>query len=173
MENLQYPIGKFEYGKTYTFAETKANIKHIEEFPHKLQALVDTLGEAQLKTPYREGGWNPIQVAHHLADSHMNACIRFKLALTEDNPTIKPYLEDKWATLPDYQNTPINIPLQLLQALHIRWASLLNSLTAQDFERTYVHPESKHTFKLSEVAALYAWHCAHHFGHIQIVAYAG
>jgi uncharacterized damage-inducible protein DinB len=166
MENLKYPIGRFEFGKTYSKAETNAQIQTISALPSKLFNVVNVLTEAQLETPYRPGGWTVRQTIHHVADSHMNAYMRFKLALTEENPTIKPYEEGLWAELPDGKTAPVGWSLQLLKYVHLRWVMLLNSLTEQDLERTYFHPETKRTFPLSEVLALYAWHSEHHYEHI-------
>ncbi len=165
--NKQYPIGNFEYGKSYTFAKTKAHIQIIEGFVPQLRDVVGKLQEADLQTPYREGGWTRLQVVHHLADSHMNSFIRFKLALTEDNPVIKPYEEQLWAIQPDY-NLPAELSLNILESLHKRWAVLLNSLQESDFARTFQHPQTQKTLKLSEVCALYAWHGAHHLAHISM-----
>ncbi|MEZ4901080.1 MAG: putative metal-dependent hydrolase [Spirosomataceae bacterium] len=166
MENLKYPIGRFEFGKTYTMAETKSQILTISALPSKLFNIVNVLNEAQLETPYRPEGWTVRQTVNHIADSHLNAFIRFKLALTEDNPTIKPYQEQLWAELADGKTAPVDWSLQLLKYVHLRWIMLLNSLDKSDFQRTYTHPESKRVFTLQEVAALYAWHSEHHYEHI-------
>lgn len=166
MENLKYPIGRFEFGKTYNKAETQAQIQTISALPSKLFNVVNVLTEAQLETPYRPGGWTVRQTVHHVADSHINAYTRFKLALTEHNPAIKPYQEGLWAELPDGKGAPVDWSLQLLKYVHLRWVMLLNSLTEQDLERTYFHPETKRVFPLSEVLALYAWHSEHHYEHI-------
>jgi len=166
MENLKYPIGRFELGKTYTMAETKSQILTISALPSKLLNVVNVLNEAQLETPYRPEGWTVRQTVHHIADSHLNAFARFKLALTEDNPTIKPYEEHLWAELADGKTAPVDWSLQLLKYVHLRWILLLNSLTDADFQRTYLHPETKRIFTLQEVVALYAWHSEHHYEHI-------
>lgn len=167
MESLSYPIGRFEFGKTYTMAETKSHIQTISALPSKLFNIVNPLSKSQLETPYRPEGWTVIQTVHHIADSHMNAYIRFKLALTEDNPFIKPYEEALWADLADGTGAPLEWSLQLLKYLHLRWVMLLNSLTETDLQRTYFHPETKRVFPLQEVVALYAWHCEHHYEHIR------
>lgn len=166
MENLKYPIGRFAFGKTYSAAETQAHIQEISALPSKLFNVVNVLNEAQLETPYRPEGWTVRQTVHHVVDSHMNAYIRFKLALTEDNPAIKPYEEALWAELADGKGAPVEWSLQLLKYVHLRWVMLLNSLTDADWERTYFHPETKRVFPLREVAALYAWHSEHHYEHI-------
>lgn len=165
-ESLRYPIGQFEYGKIYTPAETKSQIQTISALPSKLFNAVNPLTEAQLDTPYRPGGWTVLQTVHHVADSHMNAYIRFKLALTEENPSIKPYEEALWAELADGKGAPVDWSLQLLKYVHLRWGVLLNSLTDTDLARTYFHPESKRVFGLREVIAMYAWHSEHHYEHI-------
>jgi hypothetical protein len=127
---------------------------------------VNVLSEAQLETPYRPEGWTVRQTVHHVVDSHINAYIRFKLALTENNPAIKPYEEALWAELADGKGALVEWSLQLLKYVHLRWVMLLNSLTEPDWERTYFHPETKRVFALREVAALYAWHSEHHYEHI-------
>lgn len=166
MEHLKYPVGRFEFGKTYSKAETQAQIQTISALPSKLFNIVNVLTEAQLETPYRPGGWTVLQTVHHIADSHMNAYIRFKLALTEANPTIKPYEEAFWAELADGKAAPVEWSLQLLKYVHLRWVMLLNSLTEADLERTYFHPESKLVYPLHQVVATYAWHSEHHYEHI-------
>lgn len=166
MENLRFPIGRFELGKTYSEAETQAQIQTISALPSKLFNVVNVLNEAQLETPYRPEGWTILQTVHHIADSHMNAYIRFKLALTEDNPAIKPYEEALWAELADGKTAPVDWSLQLLKYVHLRWVMLLNSLTETDLQRSYFHPETKRVFPLQEVIALYAWHSEHHYEHI-------
>jgi hypothetical protein len=124
------------------------------------------LDESQIQTPYREGGWTVHQLIHHLADSHMNAFIRFKLALTEENPVIKPYLEDKWSELADVSDVPINISITLLHALHHRWHRLLESMSVDDFRRTVFHPEKEKDITLWDMLLIYAWHGKHHVAHI-------
>ncbi|TAF92877.1 MAG: putative metal-dependent hydrolase [Cytophagia bacterium] len=167
MEHLQYPIGRFEYGQTYTPAQTKSQIQTINALPSKLFNIVNTLNESQLETPYRPNGWTVRQVVNHVADSHMNANIRFRLALTEENPTIKPYEEALWAELPDGKTAPVEWSLQLLKYVHLRWGLVLNSMNEADFARTYFHPETKRRFELREAVALYAWHSEHHYQHIR------
>lgn len=165
MESLQYPVGKFTAPKVITQGLIEEWINIIALFPERLSDAVNTLNDAQLNTPYRPGGWTVKQVVHHCADSHINSIIRFKLALTEDNPTIKPYQEDKWACLTDYE-LPVAVSLQLLDSVHQRWVNLLRSLTQEDFTRTFIHPEGNKQISLAENTGIYAWHCKHHLAHI-------
>ncbi len=162
----RYPVGKFE-APTGSVSEQQRKewIAAIEETPKRLREAVKGLNESQINTAYREGGWTVRQVVHHVPESHMNAYIRFKLALTEDNPTIKPYEEDKWAMLPDI-STPIEVSLQLLDSLHVRWVNLLKLLKEQEWKRTYHHPAMGKTLPLEQVLAQYAWHGRHHVAHI-------
>jgi len=127
------------------------------------------LSEVQLDTAYRPGGWTVRQVVHHCADSHMNSFIRFKLALTEENPTIKPYHEDKWAEMADAKNLPIEPSLKILEGLHDRWAILIKSLSDQDLQKTFYHPANQKTITLATTIALYAWHSRHHLEHVKLV----
>jgi hypothetical protein len=143
-----------------------AYIAQIALLPDQVRAAVTGLTPAQLDTPYRPGGWTVRQVIHHLPDSHMNSYTRFKLALTEENPTICPYEEQLWAELPDSQATPVAVSLALLEALHIRWTFLLRNLTDAQWQRTFYHPGSKRTFTLDQALVLYAWHGRHHLAHI-------
>ena len=140
-------------------------IDDIEQTPAALRAAVQGLTPQQVETPYRDGGWTVRQVTHHVPESHMNAYIRFKLALTEDAPTIKPYMEDRWANLPDVQSTPLEVSLSLLDSLHDRWVRLLRSLSPQDWKRTFNHPELG-SMPLEKNLALYSWHGRHHVAHI-------
>jgi uncharacterized damage-inducible protein DinB len=166
MEDLRFPIGKFERSKgPYTSDERKKLIDTIAEGPERLKQAVTGLNGKQLETPYREGGWTVRQVTHHLADSHMNAYIRYKLALTEENPTIKPYLEAAWADLADSRVTPIDVSLALVENLHARWVVLLRSMKAEEWERTLIHPVAG-PMSLDMMLGLYAWHGAHHVAHI-------
>lgn len=165
-ESLKYPIGKFECPIDFKAKDLEGYINTIETFPANLIKEVAHLNDKQLDTPYRDEGWTIRQVVHHCADSHMNSLIRFKLALTEDNPTIKPYLEDRWAELPDGKDLPISHSITLLEGLHARWAFLLRSFNATDLKRTFIHPESKRIYFLDENIGLYAWHCQHHLAHI-------
>ncbi len=164
--NERYPIGEFSPDKKYdNNEERKLFISEIEAAPLHLRNAVTGLSEAQLDTPYRERGWTVRQVIHHLPDSHLNAFIRFKLALTENNPTVKTYDEKKWAELNDYSKTPVEVSLSLLDNLHKRWHILLESMDDKDFKRTYRHPELGEV-DLDWVTAQYAWHGKHHVAHI-------
>ena len=165
----RYPIGKFSFDGDVSDAARAARIADIEAAPRLLREAVGGMSARQLDTPYREGGWTVRQVVHHVPDSHLNAYVRFKLALTEDAPTIKPYDEAKWAALPDSRETPIEVSLALLDALHRRWVTLLRAMTPADFARAFVHPEHGRSMPLDMVLALYAWHGKHHLGHVKSV----
>lgn len=165
IETLRYPIGNFTKPSLITPALLTEWTTHIETFPQRLRTEVMHLTETQLDTPYRPEGWTIRQLVHHCADSHMNAYIRFKLALTEEQPTIKPYMEARWAELID-SSMPIESSMQILSGLHARWTTLLRSLTETELAKTFVHPEHQKTFRLDEIIALYAWHCNHHLAHI-------
>jgi len=161
----RYPIGKFELPATIDAAMTKEWVDTIAALPGELAKAVAGLDAAQLATPYRDGGWTVRQVVHHLPDSHMNAYIRCKLAATEDGPTIRPYEEGEWAELADGRDAPVEVSLQLLDALHRRWVLFLRSLSDVQLERTLIHPVSgKHTIRT--MCALYAWHSRHHVAHV-------
>lgn len=161
----RYPIGKFEPPKEVTPALRQQAMQAIAETPAKLRAAVKGLNDSQLDTPYREGGWTVRQVIHHVPDSHMNAYVRWRLALTEHEPTIKPYEEARWAELADAKTAPVEISLALLEPLHDRWMRLLRSLGPADFAKTLRHPE--HGVRtLDWMLFLYAWHGAHHTAHI-------
>ena len=166
LEQIIYPIGRFEAPEQYQPELQEAWISAIEALPSWLDHCIENLDAAQLETPYRQGGWNTNQIIHHLADSHMNAYVRFKLALTEDSPVIKPYDEGKWALLPDVDAVPVNVSITLLHALHRRWGTLLRNFSHEDWERTYFHPEQERYVPLWEVADLYAWHGRHHMEQI-------
>ena len=167
MSDLSYPIGKFAPVAGETTADQRAAwITEIAELPAKFRGVVQRLTDAQLDTPYRPGGWTVRQVVHHVPDSHLNAYIRFKLALTEDNPTIKPYEEARWAELADTKGTLIGVSLVMLEALHRRWVNLLRSMSEEQWSRTYFHPEQQKSLRLDGVLALYAWHGKHHMAHI-------
>jgi uncharacterized damage-inducible protein DinB len=165
----RYPVGKFNWEGPATFAQREHWIGEIQDAPAKLREAVITLSDAQLDTPYREGGWTVRQVVHHLADSHLNAYVRFRLALTEENPTVKPYDQALWANLEDARSASIGPSLDLLKGLHARWVILLRSLGEADFARTFKHPEWGSP-RLVWVLAQYAWHGRHHVGHITSVA---
>lgn len=164
MSDPRYPIGPFSLERPPTEADRAAWIGVLEAAPTRLRHAVSGLDDAQLGTPYREGGWTVRQVVHHLPDSHLNSYVRFKWALTEAAPVIKAYFEDRWAELPD-SGAPLEVSLSLFSALHERWTLLLRTMTGEDFARTFVHPESG-VQTLSESLALYAWHCEHHLAHI-------
>jgi hypothetical protein len=165
MTDLRYPIGKFTYEGLSTEGQKQKYINDIEQAPASLRAAVKGLSDQQLDTPYRPEGWTLRQVAHHVPDSHLNAYIRFKLALTEDDPTIKPYAEDRWAQLADTQTTPVEVSLTLLDSLHTRWVRLLRSLKVEDWRRTFRHPQLGEV-SLEKNLVLYAWHGRHHVAHI-------
>jgi uncharacterized damage-inducible protein DinB len=165
MTDLRYPIGPFVAPDALTPAERAAAIERIAAAPAALRRAVAGLGLAQLDAPYRDGGWTVRQVVHHVPDSHMNAYIRFKLGLTEERPTIKPYDQERWAQLPDTAVVPVDVSLTLLEALHVRWVALLRGMSAADFARTFVHPEMG-TLSLDQTLALYAWHGEHHTAHV-------
>jgi uncharacterized damage-inducible protein DinB len=164
-DDIRYPIGQCQYDGELSESQQQQFIGDIADAPYKLRLAVRGLSPEQLDTPYRPEGWTVRQVVHHLPDSHLNAFIRFKLALTEDKPTIKPYHENLWAELPDSRTAPVEISLTLLESLHSRWVVLLRSMTPSDFARTFVHPE-RGVQTLDRTLALYAWHGNHHIAHI-------
>jgi hypothetical protein len=165
IDRLRYPIGKFSPPKEYNDDLREGFISEIEEMPFFLRHVVENLNDEQLATPYREGGWTIEQVVHHVPDSHMNAYIRTKLALTETEPVIKTYEEDAWAKLEDYITTPIETSLVLLEAVHTRWVILLKSLKKDQFERKLNHPDAGRV-DINWILAQYAWHGKHHTAHI-------
>jgi hypothetical protein len=166
-EHLQYPIGQFSMPESIIKEIVSHWIDDIASFPERLRIAVSELSDEQLEHTYRPGGWTIRQVIHHCADSHMNSFIRFKLALTEDQPTIKPYYEDRWAELQDTKNMTVQSSLKILEGLHLRWTHLLRALTQTDYARTFYHPENKKTIRLDENIGIYAWHCNHHLAHIR------
>ena len=166
---LRYPIGKLAAQDSYTSAEIKLNISRIESLPAKVEEIAKSLSTKQLETPYREGGWTAKQVIHHISDSHLNAFIRTKWTLTEETPLIKAYEEKDWALTPETKFDPA-ISIALLKALHTKWTALLNTLSADDLQKAFVHPETKKEVKLERQIALYAWHGEHHLGHLKIIA---
>jgi uncharacterized damage-inducible protein DinB len=165
MSDPRYPIGKFSYDGPLTAEQKKQYLDDIEQTPARLRAAVSGLSDQQLNTPYRDGGWTVRQLAHHVPDSHMNAYIRFKLALTEDDPTIKPYMEDRWAELPESKQAPIEVSLVLLDSLHRRWTMVLRNIKDSDWRRTFRHPEMG-PMTLEKTLALYSWHGRHHVAHV-------
>jgi uncharacterized damage-inducible protein DinB len=162
----RYPIGRFQLEGEITQERRAGWIAEIEALPSRMRDAVAGLSDEQLDTPYRPDGWTVRQVVHHVPDSHMHAYIRFKLALTENEPTIKPYSEGDWVQLPDTRLTPPDVSLALLRALHQRWAVLLRSMKPEQFGRTFMHPEHGRVFKLDDILPLYAWHGNHHTAHI-------
>jgi uncharacterized damage-inducible protein DinB len=164
--DLRYPVGRFDFDAPISDADYPRLIGEIAAAPGAMRSAVAGLSRDQLETPYRPGGWTVKQVVHHVPDSHLNAYTRFKLALTEDEPTIKPYDEAKWAELPDSQKVPIDVSLDLLEALHLRWVPLLRSMDAADFQRALRHPEHGRVLTLQKMLGLYAWHSRHHVAHI-------
>jgi hypothetical protein len=165
MEDLRYPVGRFDPGAEVPHGERAALIESIATAPARLRAAAAGLTDAQLDTVYREGGWTVRQVVHHVADSHVNAYTRFRLALTEEGPTIRPYDEKAWADLSDAVGAPVEISLTLLDTLHVRWVLLLRTLTAKDYERPLHHPDSG-AMTIGTLLRLYEWHGRHHVAHI-------
>lgn len=166
MSDPRYPIGTFTFSDSPTQGERDAWLADIASLPQKLREAVDGLKDEQLDTPYREGGWTVRQVVHHVADSHMNSYVRFKLALTEDAPVVKSYNEAAWAELIDSETLEVEVSLRLLEALHTRWVTLLKSLTPGELARSFTHPETGRELSLERNLALYAWHSRHHTAHI-------
>ena len=164
-EDPRYPVGKY-LEQPYSESQKETWLADIRFLPQAMEAAISQLSEEQLHTPYREGGWTVHQVVHHVADSHMNAYIRFKVGLTENNPTIKPYEQDLWAQLSDSKNLPINISLTLLHALHARWYEILRNIQDSEWERTVFHPEQQKTMTLWYLLGSYAWHGLHHTAHV-------
>jgi hypothetical protein len=164
-EELKYPIGKYE-PQPFSKEQKLKWLLDLKFLPSYLEVAVQNLDAVQLQTPYREGGWTVQQLVHHVADSHMNAYIRFKLGLTENNPPIKPYEEKLWAELNDVNAIPINVSLTLLHSLHLRWVSAIENLSDEDWQRTMFHPEHKKDLTLWFLLGMYAWHGRHHTQHI-------
>lgn len=165
IEQLKYPIGRFKY-EPNDGADLSKQIGRITALPANLRRAVQGLSDGQLDTIYREGGWTLRQVVHHLPDSHMNAYIRFKLAITEDLPKIKPYHEDRWAECEEAKYGPVSDSLDLLDSIHRRWVAFLITLKPADFDRMYYHPGQDKNYILREVVSMYAWHGEHHLAHI-------
>ena len=166
LDHLKFPIGKVNLPKPITSAHITDWISVLEDFPKNLTKLVMNLSDDQLDTPYRPGGWTVRQVVHHLYDSHSNSYIRFKWALTEVKPVIKPYFEERWAELHDSRTAPILLSLNALTALHAKWVYLLKGLNANELQHTFIHPDHNNEVTLVENIGIYAWHCIHHFAHI-------
>lgn len=163
-EDLSFPIGKYDKNLEISSELRKQFISEIADLPNNLRESVKNLNDEQLDTPYRPDGWTIRQVVHHVGDSHMNSFIRFKLALTEDNPTIRPYAEDLWAQTAEYK-LPVDVSLDLIDAVHQRWTTLLESMSDEHFARTLTHPETG-AWTLENQLGLYAWHGKHHAAHI-------
>ncbi len=163
-KGLRFPIGEFDKNVEVSPEIRAEFIQTIKDLPEKMANAIADLSEEQLDTPYRPEGWTVRQTVHHVADSHINSLCRFKLALTEENPTIRPYFEDRWAELAD-SRLPVNVSLKLLEAIHLRWISLLESMTDEDFKKTLIHPDSGE-WTVEKFLALYAWHSRHHTAHI-------
>lgn len=165
MTDPRYPIGEFSFDGILTDAQKAKYLDNVEQTPAWLRAAVDGLTDKQLDTPYREGGWTVRQVVHHVPESHMNSYIRFKLALTEEAPTIRPYMEDRWAKLPDATTAPVELSLVLLEFLHKRWMLVLRAMKPEEWKRTFRHPEIG-LMTLEKALALYSWHGRHHVAHV-------
>ncbi|MEO1652304.1 MAG: YfiT family bacillithiol transferase [Bacteroidota bacterium] len=166
LESLKYPIGGYQKPAQFDYASKTRWMAQLSTLPEEMEKAVAGLNEDQLDEPYRPEGWTIREVIHHVPDSHLNGYIRFKWALTEQDPRIKPYFEDRWAALDDYQDTPIEVSLQLLKSLHYRWVILMKSLSAEDWTFQYHHPEFEEPISLDEALAIYAWHGQHHLAHI-------
>ena len=166
MADLRYPIGRFRLEGLITADDRQAWIEDVAKAPTVLRAAVHGLNATQLSTPYRPDGWTVRQVVHHVPDSHVNAYVRFKLALTEEEPVIRPYDEHGWASLRDTESVSLDVPLRLLEAVHDRWVGLLRSLTVEEYRRTFRHPEHGRAIPLDEALGMYAWHGRHHVAHI-------
>ncbi|MFL5738767.1 MAG: YfiT family bacillithiol transferase [Flavisolibacter sp.] len=164
---LQYPIGVFERPKSVGRKEVESWIEELEKTPDRLWEMIWLMTPEQLQTPYRPGGWTVLQLVHHLSDSHMNGYIRLKLALTEDNPLVRPYRQEKWAELPDGTTVDLRDSLNILRSVHAKWVRLLRTLNEEQLERTYRHPEWEEELKISDLIANYAWHSRHHLRQIE------
>lgn len=166
LEALKFPVGKFQEPESITKKIIDSAISEIENFPNLVKKEIENLDENDFNLRYRPGGWTITQVVHHCADSHINSYVRFKLALTENLPTIKPYEESLWAGLPDSKLSPF-VSLQLLEALHERWVFILKNLSDEDLNREFIHPEQSEKISLKENILIYSWHCRHHLAHIR------
>ncbi len=164
---LRFPVGEYIAIKSPSTEQIKEWIEILRDFPKKLESTLQGATLQQLNWPYRPKGWAVKQVVHHCADSHMNAYIRFKLALTEDRPTIRPYFEDRWALLKDYQEEDLQSSLDIIRGLHARWSRFLEGLSKEQLSKEFIHPEHGKTFNLAENIGNYAWHCRHHLAHIE------
>ena len=168
LESLRFPIGQFSRPQKYSQEDVERWISDIEEFPSLLEKETAGLSTEELSWIYRPDGWSILQLVHHCADSHMNSFIRYKLTMTEEKPTIRPYFEDKWAEMTDYSEVEIQASLYILKGLHSRWVKLLSDLSMEDLEREFIHPEHGWTMSLGANTALYSWHCQHHLEHVKL-----
>ncbi len=166
LDQLRFPIGEFEKPNTITPNHIDEWINTIENFPKRIKAITSGLSEEELNYRYRPDGWTIKQVVHHCADSHINSIIRFKLALTEDSPTIRPYFEDRWANLVDYSHD-IQLSITILEGVHAKLGILLRRLNSEELKREFIHPEHGKRFSLEETIGVYAWHSNHHYAHIE------
>jgi len=166
LEKLKYPVGKFSKPESITKEIVDSAISEIENFPNLVKAEIQNLNDDDFNLRYRPEGWTISQVVHHCADSHINSYVRFKLALTEHLPTIKPYEESLWGELPDSRLSPF-VSLKLLEALHERWVFILKSMSEEDLDKEFVHPEQSEKISLKENILIYSWHCQHHLAHIR------
>jgi radical SAM superfamily enzyme YgiQ (UPF0313 family) len=167
LETLKYPIGKVNLPKIISKLDIEKWISILETFPQNLEFLVRNLSDKQLDTPYREGGWTIRQVIHHCYDSHHNSYTRFKWTLTEDKPIIKVYYEDRWGELNDSKSAPIILSIDALKALHAKWVYFLKDTSINSLDKKFIHPEDNDEVSLKENIGIYAWHCNHHFAHIE------
>jgi DinB superfamily len=165
---LKYPIGRSPFPNDFDFSEVKKNIQDISDLPAQVSQVLKSVSPSKLGKTYRENGWTGLQVLHHIVDSHINGFCRLKLALTETNPTIKPYEEQEWSELVDYDEKMIEPSIALLHALHVKWAYLMKSLTEENWSRTFYHPGNKQITTLFQHVAIYSWHGRHHLEHIRI-----
>jgi radical SAM superfamily enzyme YgiQ (UPF0313 family) len=167
LEKLKYPIGKPQIPSTITSKYVLDWITILEDFPNRLESLVENLSSTQLDTQYRPEGWTIRQVIHHVADSHHNSYTGFKWTLTENKPVIKTYYEDRWAELFDSKSAPIKLSLDSIKALHAKWTYFLKGLQMSDLEQIFIHPDGNEEVSLKENIGIYAWHCNHHYAHIE------
>jgi hypothetical protein len=172
-DHFRFPIGRIALPlQALSDHERTGLVQQVARLPAALAAVTNEVGDERLELPYRPGGWTGRQVIHHLADSHMNCYFRFRLALTEEHPTVRPYEEQAWAELPDVAATPIRVSLTMVEALHTRWVMLMQYLTEDQWRRTFYHPGSERDFTLDQALALYAWHGQHHLAHLQLLLHA-
>ena len=165
----KYPIGDFDYEADYSVENAPMYIQQVVDLPLKVRSIISELSEQQIHTPYRENSLTPFQLIHHLGDSHINTLVRFKLAMTEDNPTIKPFNQDLWTALGDYELLSVEEGLSFLDLAHLKWVSILKTIKNDDWLRTFHHPETGINYTLIKALAMYAWHGNHHLAHIELV----